>query len=58
MRLAASEKAYGPRKVAPVGMADDQMVWVVDPTGEGRSNLMYVSLTTSSVTGNGWDRAQ
>lgn len=34
MKAAAAEGAYAPRSVAPLGLADDQVVWVVEVDGK------------------------
>lgn len=39
MKIAAKEGAYAARKVQPVGLAEDQVVWVVEGGGEGASVL-------------------
>lgn len=33
MKIAAAQGAYAPRKVVPLGLADDQVVWVVEADG-------------------------
>ena len=33
MKIASREGAYDKRKIAPVGMKDDQMMWVVELDG-------------------------
>lgn len=53
MKVAAAQGAYAPRKVVPLGLADDQVVWVVEP--DGATVLRWVALCCISAMRRGID---